>query len=216
VRDSDRSKFIEVLQGVHDFYSRELSVFAGRVWWDACATFDLEQVTKALSAHLMDPERGMFMPKPADLVRELQGTRTDRSLIAWGKVLDAIQRVGAYQSVVFDDGVIHAVIEDLGGWVKVCRGNVDDLSYLQKRFCDSYKAYAARPDVPYPAKLLGDCEQQNAHLSPAQLRGYNPPPMLVGDPVKAQQVLTHGGAAKTAITVGQVLPAVARIGGKAA
>lgn len=193
---SDRPAFAKVLTGVHDFYRRDLSEFALRVWWEASQNFDLEQVTAAFSAHMMDPERGVFMPMPADLVRTLQGTQTDRALIAWGKVLDAAQRVGAYTSVVFDDGVIHAVIEDLGGWVTLCRTSHDELPHLQRRFCDSYRAYARRPEVAYPARLAGVHELQNA------VEGRRAAwPTLIGDPSRAQAVATQGAAGpKTRIT----------------
>jgi hypothetical protein len=193
---SDKAKFMDVLSGVHDFYGRDLSKFAVAVWLQACETFDVEQVTKALSAHLMDAERGQFMPKPADIVRQLQGTNTDRSLIAWGKVMDACQRVGAYTSVCFDDGIIHAAIEDMGGWVKLCRSNTDELGYLQKRFCDAYKAYAGRSDVTFPALLAGEHDIGNA------ARGYRAkPPVLIGNPERAKRVLLAGtNEQKTQIT----------------
>lgn len=193
---AEREKFLDVLAGVHDFYNKDLSKFAVAVWMQACENFDVEQVTKALSAHLMDAERGQFMPKPADVVRQLQGTNTDRSLIAWGKTLDALQRVGAYTSVCFDDGIIHAAIEDLGGWVKLCRSNTDELGYLQKRFCDAYKAYAGRGDVNYPAMLPGEHALNNA------AKGYRTsPPALIGNPEKAKRVLALGSnEPKTQIT----------------
>lgn len=192
----DREQLVDVLTGVHDFYRQDMSDFAMGVWLKACEGFEVEQVSSALSAHLMDPERGQFMPKPADLVRILQGTQTDRALVAWGKVLDAAQRVGAYASVTFDDGVIHAVIEDLGGWQTVCRGEIDELPHLQRRFCDSYRAYARRPDVRYPGRLAGDHELSNA------MNGYQvEPPMLIGDPAKALQIQASGvSGPKTQIT----------------
>lgn len=191
-----REKFIEVLAGVHDFYGRELSEFAATVWLQACDTFDVQQVSKALSAHLMDPERGQFMPKPADIVRQLQGTHTDRALIAWGKVLDAAQRVGAYQSVVFDDGIIHAVVEDMGGWSKLARSGSDELPFVQRRFCETYRAYSGRPDVSFPARLPGQFELENASKG----RKVSAP-MLIGNPERAAQVLASGlTAPKTQIT----------------
>jgi hypothetical protein len=184
---AEKDKFLNVLQGVHDFYGRDMSAFAVTVWAMACETFDVEQVSKALSAHLMDPERGQFMPKPADIVRQLQGTNTDRSLIAWGKVLDAMQRVGAYATVCFDDGLIHAAITDMGGWMQLCRGKVDELPFLQKRFCDGYKAYANRGDVVYPAVLLGEHEIAN------NAKGYvSASPVLIGNPDKAVRVRQSG------------------------
>lgn len=196
MNQAQKAKFIDVLTGVHDFYNKDMSKFAVTVWMQACETFDVEQVTKALSAHLMDAERGQFMPKPADIVRQLQGTSTDRSLIAWGKVMDACARVGAYSSVCFDDGLIHAAIEDMGGWVKLCRSNTDELGYLQKRFCDTYKAYAARGDAAYPAILTGEHDAQNA------LKGYRTlPPALIGNPAKAERVKALGSnEPKTQIT----------------
>lgn len=192
----EKAKLLEVLAGTYDFYGRELSTFAGQVWLQACESFDLEQVTGALSRHLMDPERGAFLPKPSDIVRQLHGTNTDRGLIAWGKVLDAIQRVGAYQTVCFDDGVIHAVVEDMGGWPKLCRGTVDELPFTQRRFCETYRAYAGRPSVAYPARLIGESEQLNGPKGHASA-----PPLLVGDPKRAAGVLRTGGATpKTQIT----------------
>lgn len=181
-------RFHEVLAGVHDFYGKELTPFALQVWELACKQFDVEQVTKALSAHLMDAERGQFMPKPADIVRQLQGTSTDRSLLAWGKVFDAMQSVGAYRSVVFDDGVIHAVIEDIGGWPKMCRYPNDELQFLQKRFCDSYRAYAGRQDIAYPSQLMGEHDQQNAKMGHVSING----PILIGDQQKAIAVKNSG------------------------
>lgn len=209
MKASDRLKFFEVLGGVHDFYGRDLSKFAGQVWWQSCETFELEQVSKAFSAHLMDAEHGRFMPKPADLVRVLQGTRTDRSLMAWAKVFDAIQRVGGYTSVCFDDGLIHAAIEDMGGWVTLCRSDADELPFMQKRFCDTFKAYTTRGgDVAYPAQLRGAAAIDNA------TRGYAiGRPTLIGDPERAQQVLAAGSdVPKTRITAPALAALLPRIG----
>ena len=156
----------------------------------------MEQVTKAMTAHAMDPERGQFAPKPADIVRQLHGTQTDRSLIAWGKVLDAMQRVGAYRSVAFDDGAIHSAIEDLGGWAKVCRSTQNELPFIQKRFCESHRAYASRPDSRHSSMLIGEHEAANRAAGKAVS-----PPILIGDPEAARMVLAFGESGpKTRIT----------------
>ena len=193
MRQSDRDRLLEVLAGVYAFYGKDLSQFSCDVWVQACESYEVEQVTKALSAHLMDPERGQWLPKPADLVRQLVGTQTDRALVAWGKTLDAMRRVGAYSDVVFDDPIIHAVIVDLGGWVTMCRSEVDELPHTQRRFCDSYRAYARRGDVSYQPRLTGEHSAHNA------LRGFaQGVPTLVGDVAKAQAVMSDGSASPTA------------------
>ncbi len=211
MKPTDKPAFAQLLADALAFYRQDVSTFALSVWWQACEAFDLEQVAKALTAHALDPDRGQFAPKPADLVRVLRGTSVDRSLIAWGKVLDAMQRVGAYRSVVFDDGAIHAAISDMGGWPALCRTTTDELPFTQKRFCDLHRAYAARPDAAYPPQLLGE------HAMVNRLAGHAAEgPALVGDPERARQV-EHGGVAggRTVIQLSDALPAALRIGAEA-
>lgn len=189
--DEDKPELFSLIAKVQSFYGKDISPFALSVWWAACRQFDLDQVCGALNSHAIDPESGVYPPKPADVVRMLRGTATDRSRQAWGKVMDAMQRVGAYRSVVFDDAVIHAVIEDLGGWMKLCRSDMADLSYTEHRFCESYRAYVNRPSAleRYPSLLLGQFEIENS------LNGrLCSPPVLLGDPVKARNVLTLGSS----------------------
>ncbi len=159
---SDIPEFHRLVSEVMAFYKQPVSDFALSVWWQACESYSFEQVSRALTAHAMDPDHGQFAPKPADIVRVLQGTHQDRSLVAWGRVYDAMQRVGAYSSVDFGDPAIHCAIEDMGGWPAMCRAETDKLGFLQKRFCDSVRAYSSRGeavrDTPY---LIGIHEANN-------------------------------------------------------
>lgn len=209
--ESDRQELGTLLTQALGFYGQTLSPFALGVWWQACQGFELGQVRKALTAHALDPDRGHFPPKPSDLVRVLRGTSADRSLVAWGKVLDAMKRVGAYRSVVFDDGAIHAAVSDMGGWPQICRSDEDELPFTQRRFCELHRVYSARPDTAYPGRLIGEHEAQN------RLNGYEPaPPMLIGDAQRAQAVERLGSdGAKTAITAADAVPAIKRIGSAA-
>ncbi|MEN9923966.1 MAG: hypothetical protein RL268_92 [Pseudomonadota bacterium] len=201
----DRPRFAVLITDAMAFYGKDVSPFALNVWWQACERFDFEQVSRALTRHALDPERGQFAPKPADLVRMLAGTATDRAQIAWGKACEAMQRVGAYQDVVFDDPVIHAVIDDLGGWPKFCRGELSELSYLQHRFTESYRAYAGREGIEYPRKLIGDRASDEMYSR----RGLPPPgPAIVGHLLKAREVYRTGNlTGKTAVSF-QALQAI--------
>lgn len=197
MHQSDFQKFSTLLSDVMAFYKQDVSTFLLSVWWKACDPFDYEQVAKALTAHATNPDGGQFAPKPADLVKQLSGTATDRAMLAWGKALDAASRVGAYTDVVFDDPAIHAVVEDLGGWPKFCRTETKDLSYLQHRFCEAHRAYAGRQQFDYPRRLSGDRSPDDMYLK----RGLPPPkPAVIGDIETARSVYRLGGASgKTAI-----------------
>lgn len=194
----DMPRFKNLITDALAFYGKDISTFAISVWWQACERFDFEQVSRALTKHAMDPEHGQFPPKPADVVRQLVGTSTDRSAIAWGKVHEAMGRVGAYTDVVFDDAAIHAAIEDMGGWPKMCRTELKDLGYLQHRFCEAHKAYVKRGQFDYPRRLNGDRSPDSEYLK----IGLKPPrPAVVGDETQARLVYRGGGTdGKTQIT----------------
>jgi hypothetical protein len=152
---------MELITDVLAFYRQDVSDFAISVWWQACQQYDLEQVRKALTSHAMDPEKGQFPPKPADLVRALQGTHTDRALLAWNRAYKAISQVGAYQTLDLGDPIAHAAIQSIGGWPQFCQSQVDELPFLQKRFCDFYRAYTARGVEDAPLRLSGISAIQN-------------------------------------------------------
>jgi len=194
---TDRRRFAGLFADVMAYYRQDVSDFTQSLFWTACENFDFEQVAKAFDRHAKDPEHGQFAPKVADLVRILQGTHTARAQLAWGKALEAMSRVGAYTDVVFDDPAIHAAIEDLGGWPKVCRTETKELSYLQHRFCESHKAYTGRGTFEYPRRLAGDRSPDYEY----EKKGLKlPRPALVGDPDACKAVYQGGNVAgKTAI-----------------
>lgn len=186
MNDEDKRDFWTLVKGVHSFYSQDVSEFAAQIWWNAMRGYSIEQVRKAFNAHAADPKSGQFMPKPADLIRVLDGTQDERSALAWSKVFGAIQRVGSYQTVVFDEGAIHAAIEDLGGWPKVCATKMDELPFVEKRFCAAYRAHL-KAGSPYPARLVGIVDQTNAARGHGLLD-----PVLIGNASAARQVLAVG------------------------
>lgn len=192
MRANEIGNFQALLTDVMAYYGKDVSHFTLEVWWDACKRFDFEQVAAAMRKHAADPDRGQFAPKVADIVRALGGTSTDRAALAWGKVLEAMSSVGAYQDVVFDDPAIHAVIEDMGGWPKVCRTDTAELSYLQHRFQEAHKAYTDRGAFEFPRRLAGDRSPDHEFTS----RGIPlPRPYLVGVKEQCIAVLQNGSQA---------------------
>jgi hypothetical protein len=185
----DFASFKQLIGAVMAYYRQDVSDFMLDIWWQACQDSELKQVQVLLSAHIKDPVAGVFPPKVADIVRMLQGTPTDRAQLAWGKVFNAMGRVGAYSDVVFDDPVIHAVIRDLGGWPKLCRTNTDDLGYVQHRFQEAYTAYVRLPGFAYPSVLIGDRSPDDAY---SQRNLPVPSPTFVGDLALAKDVEAAG------------------------
>ena len=103
MQTDDFQKFHDGIIGVMGFYGRSVSSFALDVWWMALKEHDLAAIVDAFNRHLTNPDAGQFPPKPADIIRMLQGSTQDSALRAWAKVDQAVRRIGTYCDVVFDD-----------------------------------------------------------------------------------------------------------------
>lgn len=185
---NDKPPFLKLLEGVYDFYARELSPFSISVWWEAMRPFSLAAVSGAFNRHCVNPDNGQYCPKPADIVKLIGGTNQDQAMLAWVKVDKSVRSVGIYQSVVFDDPVIHRVIHDMGGWIELCGKKETEWPFVQKEFENRYRGYRLHERTPdYPPRLTGLTEAQNAR------QGYPlDPPILIGDEARAKRVLSGG------------------------
>lgn len=199
---TDSQAFAMLIAGVFAYHRQPCSDALVGMYWRGCQHWELEQVKKAIDALTRDPEAGKFPPKIGDLARILEGTATDRAALAWGKVHEAMSSVGAYTDVVFDDPAIHAAVDDCGGWPKLCRTELKDLSYLQHRFSEAHRAYVGRGTFDYPRRLMGDRSPDHDY----ERRGLPlPKPALIGNANRCREVYMGGGAAgKTPITFSTV------------
>lgn len=184
----DLEHFGHLMRALCELYDKPFSLEKVEIYYNALTRYPLEDVQRAFNAHAADPERGMFMPKPADVVRHLEGTGTARAQAAWTRVYDALRHVGPWQSVVFDDPRIHAVLSDMGGWIALGQLQEKEAPFRAREFETRYRAYLERPPREYPRQLLG----HTAHA--ALMAGHPAPaPVLVGDPDAARQVYLAGG-----------------------
>ena len=97
------------------------------------------------------------------LIRERAVSSTS-GIVALTRLEDAMHRVGAYQSVVFDDPVIHLAVDRMGGWPKLCAMEDNEWKFLRRDFERLYDA-ACREPVPVdqiPRRPCGVIELSNA------------------------------------------------------
>lgn len=202
---NDSMRFAKALVALAEYYGRELSEGVIDLYRQGLQQYDIGAIEAAIGRHLQNPDSGQWMPKIADIVRMIEGTTQDAAALAWAKVMRAVGSVGQYQSLAFDDALIHLAIDDLGGWPKLCQTTEDELPFLAKRFETTYRAYRRRGDdvPPHPRYLVGISEMSNVAAGQK-----SDPPRLVGDRDKAQAVLAGGSdAPRLAVHVASVLPA---------
>lgn len=195
MRETDIPRFSEVMIGLSEVYGRKFTEAAMDIYFNAFGQYDVETVISAISAHVKSPDNGQFFPKPADIIRMIGGSSKDMSFIAWTKVDKAVRKVGIYESVVFDDEIIHIVIHDMGGWPSLGEKQDSEWPFIAKEFMERYQACKSRQQVrsDYPKQLIGLHEANNNRKG---FKVVNP--VLIGDASAAKKVLL-GGAAKTMI-----------------
>lgn len=198
MQSADAKQFRKLLEGVFDFYGKPVSEFTASVWWEAMRPYEFVAVKDALNRHAVNPDNGQFLPKPADVVKLLQGSSLDTALMAWAKVDRAVRQVGTYASVVFDDPVIHRVIADMGGWVQLGAASEDEWPFRGKEFQNHYRAWHMRRPVDYPRRLIGIEEADNGKQGYSDLRV-----VMIGEPERCKAV-AEGGSDRPALLFTEV------------
>jgi hypothetical protein len=189
MQNQDLIKFTAMLIEVGELYGKSITELLTDLYWQALNRFEFSAVKLALSAHINDPNHGQYFPKPADVVRFIEGSGEVKALQAWAKVYKAIVHIGAYQSVVFDDPLIHAVLEDLGGWLKLCATNTKELPFRANEFQQRYMMFVDQNPIRYPKYCYGITETVNA------INGYaTDQKLFIGELNKAEQVMKHGNS----------------------
>jgi hypothetical protein len=188
MKTQHRESFGALMTGIGELYGKSMSPELIAIYWDGLKDYEFDEVKIAINLHVRNPDTGQFMPKIADVVKFVEGGTLTQAMRAWQKVMDAVRMVGTYQTVVFDDPVIHAVISDMGGWQSIGQITDDDLPFKAREFEKRYQGYRVKPPTHYPRKLLGIFEVTNNTL------GYRDTdkPVLLGNPERALMVLEKG------------------------
>lgn len=188
---SDISAFTSLINDVLAFYRQDSSAFSTRIWINSMMPFDYGAVCDAINRHCMNPDTGQFCPKPADIVRMLGGTSIDSAKVAWSKVERAMRSLGTNSDVVFDDPLIHRVVSDMGGWIRLGETKTEEAwVFVGNDFVARYRGFRNRSEKPdYPRVLTGVANAHNARNGfPLQ------PPRTIGDPAACQRVALGGKA----------------------
>lgn len=73
MRSTDKQEFATLISRTWRFYGKTPTGEDTADWFDLLESFPLEAVAAAFKRHLTDPERGQYPPKPADVIRHLNG-----------------------------------------------------------------------------------------------------------------------------------------------
>jgi len=161
--------FKEYMTTLSEIHGKELSALLSSLYWKTLEPYEDAECERAFKEIIFSSK---FFPKPVDFLETLQGKREDQGARAWIKVIDTVRRVGTYESVEFDDPVIHSVFKFWGGWGVIKDWKESELKWKQKEFERLYSIFASTNDN-HPKYLPGDIEIQNT------ANGYETEPGIV-------------------------------------
>jgi hypothetical protein len=184
--ETDHKQFLNHFAVLSETFDKKCSKELTRIYARSLEKFPIDVVTKALDAAVTTCR---FFPKPVELIELCVGGNTvDQAEIEWGKVIGAVEHVGPYKSVVFDDPTTMAVIETSGGWVRFCQDiTFQNATFKRKDFVASWKAYKGG-GIKHKGHLAGIIEQENGTLG---YRENIPEPVLIGE--SGQKIIAHTG-----------------------
>lgn len=170
--EQDKKKFAELLTVAAEATGYQISDITYKTYWAVLNDLSIEDFERAINTHLLDPNDGMFFPKPANIVKQLLGTEKQQTQnlqakaeMAWQAVEGEIRRTGSWGSPKIDDGLALAAIKSLGGWSYICSLTMDKMTWLRKEFISSYQNYSTTPVEFLPQSLPGRIQIENARKS---------------------------------------------------
>lgn len=172
----DYQPFVQMLDAVYALHGKSLNAEAKALFFRALSQFPLGMVRAAMDAHVRDPNRGQFPPKPADLMAQIVGQSNDDGRPgpdeAWAIALTSRDES---ETVVWT--------REMAAAFDICRPVLDGGDEVGARmaFKDAYNRLVteARRDgnpVAWSASLGWDIEKREVALHTAVTRNQLPAP----------------------------------------
>jgi hypothetical protein len=161
MQTADLKKFAVLMATLAEVFDagKEVSKIKMEIYFKSLEKHPIEHISQAIS-NMINTRVYPSFPKPAEILQEINGRNENRATEAWLEVLEAVKRIGNYQSVKFADPVIHSVVQVMGGWDQLAGSmTLDEEKWKQKEFERLYQVMERRGD--HPAYLPGYCEMQN-------------------------------------------------------
>lgn len=197
--ERDYDAFADMIDGVYALKGKTLPATGKAIFFRAMAKYPLEAVRAAIDAHVCDPERGQYLPQPADLIARIHGRAgTDGRLGADEAWARALLGLGESETVVTTPEIMEAF--------SVARAVLDGGDEVGARmaFKDAYhrivtEARAAGKPVVWQASLGWDPTKREGALREAVSAGLLPAPKaaaMLPPPAPKKTEIDHEGRAK--------------------
>lgn len=167
--EADFDEFVAVLDTVCSYGSKPMSASAKAVFFKALEPYPLSAVRVAFFAHLKDPVRGSFNPRPADIIAKICPPADVDALL--DEAVTQLNRRRYGGDDVWSDPVVYWAAQRVGAHTMLNLGR----ELLVKRFGAALEALRREGNVPpvppamaalpAPGKAVTDKATGRAHLA---------------------------------------------------
>ena len=150
------------MENLCKFYKTEFDEFIDMVYWETLKDLSDEELKQAV-VRIFRERVYPTMPQPGEIRQHAIGKIDQKALLAANSLKKAIEDWGSYYTMVFDDPVIHIIVDKhFGSWKKVCRMATNDLEeFLKFEFVKLYSAFANRMNMDIKLELKGSHDNVN-------------------------------------------------------
>jgi len=182
----NKELFSKNMVAIGEMYGKKLSKEILRMYYMVLEDMTDEQFKQAVKV-IMQTHVWSTLPKPAEFIQAVTPDNEAQVISAWDKVVNAMARVGGYETVVFDDPLIHGFIQGFeGGWPAICHTDFEALVWVKKEFERYYRAI--KPENITCKPLIGITYSNHAKSG----QEYNGKPVYIGDEGIGQALIEDG------------------------
>ncbi len=148
--NADKIEFAELMTMLAQIYGTELNPVMLDTYFRLLAEYSAEDVRAAAEAHAKDPDRGVFFPRPADIIAQLRGKSVQRAVVAWEGIMEALT-LNRWDSPNLNPAAKRA-LQAIGGSAAIRNGKESDQGFLFKRFAEFFSVFD-KPEINNVIKI---------------------------------------------------------------
>jgi hypothetical protein len=179
--------------GLAENFNATISEIGMEMRYQALKQYSIEDIETAAYS-LLRTRKFTNMPTVAEIEEHIQGgSIEDKAQVESSKVLTAITEHGRYATVVFDDPITQAVIQQhYMGWTNICDQQMKDRRFFLQEFQKAYASFC-RQGIKHYGSLPGVTQIQNQSIEDLPKK-FLPKPVYIGDQEAAEEVYLGGVA----------------------
>lgn len=155
----EKEFLFELIYAMSENFSAKLSETGVKLYVATLSQYTISEIRDAADK-IIKQRKYSNMPTIGEFLEYIQGNTDEVVDLEVSKIIFAIQRIGPYKSVLFENGTTQAVVEEHGGWPALVNESekYSNVSFFKKEIAKTYKRLAREGRCSYNL-LPGICDQ---------------------------------------------------------